>query len=168
MCAPFAPSLKRRYTSGILGNKGTNGIPTHEGIRQSEFYTRTPGHQPYLINHWIVKDDTGQLPADTNAAAIFGANLSTQVSDRDLFFTSKAKFPAAAWRISDDPPIKPAKGELTPAMRNSAYWIVTCDKEIMGGHDDIWSSTAMETYAALFRAVEMRRGRNAQRDAKAQ
>jgi hypothetical protein len=33
----------------------------------------------------------------------------------------------------------------------SAYWIMRCGKEIMRGHNDIWSLQAMETYAALFR-----------------
>ena len=32
-----------------------------------------------------------------------------------------------------------------------------CQKEIISGHNDIWSQQAMETYAALFRETEFLR-----------
>jgi hypothetical protein len=157
--APFAPSLQRRYTIGIFGDKQTNGLyPTHKGIRQSEFYTRTPGHQRYLINHWIVKEDVSLLPKDTSADAIFTANLSTN-KQPDVFFTSKARHPASVWRLTTKPQGKPVKlGDLTPSMPDSNYWIVSCGEELIGGHNDVWSTTTMEMYAAIFRAVESRRG----------
>src|SRR6185503_4217047 len=102
-----APSLRRRYTVGIFGDRQTNGLyPTHKGIRQSEFYTRTPGHQPYLINHCIVKEDALPLPSDTSPAAVFSANLA-DTKQPDVFFTSPTKYPAAAWRLTPKPPGKP-------------------------------------------------------------
>jgi hypothetical protein len=158
--APLAPSLKRRYTTGIFGNKQTDGLwPTHKGIRQSEFYTKTPGHQPYLINHWIVKEESALLPADPQAAAVFSANLSFAVKDPDVFFTSKAKYPAAAWRLTTKPQGKPVEFDgMPPSMPDSDYWIVSCGKELIGGHNDVWSTTTMEVYAGIFRAVESRRG----------
>jgi hypothetical protein len=42
-------------------------------------------------------------------------------------------------------------------MRDSDYWIVSCGEELIGGHNDVWSITAMEMYAGIFRAVEKRR-----------
>jgi hypothetical protein len=157
--APFAPSLSRRYTNGIFGGEG--GVyPKHTGIRQSAFYTKTPGHQPYLINHWIVKDPKTPLPADSSSAAIFSTNLSLKVTERerDLFFTSKAKHAAAAWRIVDANPGKRITLDGLPlAMQDSDYWIVSCGGELISGHNDVWSVTTMEMYAGIFRAVEMRR-----------
>jgi hypothetical protein len=156
--APFAPSLKRRYTNGIFGTSNKGVYPTHPGIRQSAFYTRTPGHQPYLINHWIVKEKGVPLPTDINPAAIFRTNLSTNVTDPNLFFTSNAKNPAAAWRIVDkNPGTPPTLNGLPLSMQDSDYWIMSCGSELITGHNDVWSVTTMEMYAALFRAVEVRR-----------
>ena len=42
-------------------------------------------------------------------------------------------------------------------MQRSNYWIVTCGKELIQDHNDIWSQTAMEMYAGLYRAVQSRR-----------
>lgn len=156
--APFAPSLKRRYTSGIFGGRQADGLyPTHAGIRQSKFYTKTPGHHPYLINHWVVKEADALLPADTRPGAIFSANLSTN-KEPELFFTSKAKYPAAAWRLIDKPQGRPVKlGDLTPSMPDSNYWIISCGKELIGSHNDVWSPTTMEMYAGIYGAVESRR-----------
>ena len=36
-------------------------------------------------------------------------------------------------------------------------WIVSCGKELIQNHNDIWSKTAMEMYAGLYRAVQSRR-----------
>jgi hypothetical protein len=154
--APFSPSLQRRYTNGIFGNKQADGVyPTHKGIRQSEFYTRTPGHQPYLINHWIVKENSDLLPADPSAAAVFSANLSTTVKDPNVFFTSKARYPASAWRLTTKSQGKPVILDgMLPSMPDSDYWIVSCGKELIGDHNDVWSATTMEMYAGIFRAVE--------------
>jgi hypothetical protein len=160
--ASLAPSLQRRYTTGIFGNKQADGFyPMHKGIRQSEFYTRTPGHQPYLINHWIVKENPASLPTDTSPAAIFSSNLSLTNKDPDVFFTSSAKYPVAAWRLTIEPHGQPVTLDgMSPSMSDSDYWIVSCDKELIGGHNDVWSTTTMEMYVGLFRAVESRRKPN--------
>jgi len=156
--APLAPSLKRRYTNGIFGRPDHGVYPPHPGIRQSAFYTRTPGHQPYLLNHWIVPDTKVVLPADSSRDAIFTANLSTNTSDPDLFFTSQSKYPAAAWRITTRSPTTPVTLNGLPlSMQDSDYWIMSCGKKLISGHNDVWSNTTMEMYAAIFRAVEMRR-----------
>lgn len=34
---------------------------------------------------------------------------------------------------------------------DTAYWIARCPKEIIAGHNDIWSQAAMDMYAALHR-----------------
>ena len=156
--APLSPSLKRRYTSGIFVDPHKQGFPEHKGIRQSDFYTRTPGHQPYLINHWIVKEPTAKLPADPTPAAVFTANLATNSPQWNVFFTSKGKYPPAAWKITKEPQGKPCTMDgLVPAMAQSDYWIVSCGKELSGGHNDVWSTTTMEMYAGISRAAEILR-----------
>jgi hypothetical protein len=47
---------------------------------------------------------------------------------------------------------------MTPSMADADYWIVSCGKELISGHNDVWSTTTMEMYAGIFRAVESRRG----------
>ena len=44
-------------------------------------------------------------------------------------------------------------------MQDSDYWIMSCDGDLISGHNDVWSVTTMEMYAGIFRAVEMRRKR---------
>jgi hypothetical protein len=47
---------------------------------------------------------------------------------------------------------------MPPAMADSDYWIVSCGPELIRGHNDVWSTTTMEMYVGLFRAVDKRRG----------
>ena len=160
--APFAPSLQRRYTTGIFGTPTDHVYPMHPGIPQYKFYTKTPGHQPYLVNHWIVKDTNAPMPADKSSAALFSTNLSLSIpeKDRDLFFTSKAKHSAAAWRIVTNNPGTAVTLQGMPlSMQDSDYWIMSCGGELISGHNDVWSVTTMEMYAGIFRAVEARRKR---------
>ncbi len=156
--APLAPSLQRLYTTGIFGEKQPNHtFPSHSGIRQWKFYITTPGNNRYLINHWIVSANS-PLPADTSSDAVFRTNLASTTDDPNLFYTSKAAYPAAAWRLVNLDPGTPMTLDGLPlAMQRSNYWIVTCGKELIQDHNDIWSQTAMEMYAGLYRAVQSRR-----------
>lgn len=147
--APLDPSLARRYTNGIFGTNGQ----THAGIRQSEFYTKTPGHQPYLVNHWIVPEKEIAPASDAGTDAVFADNLSQDgKQDPYVFLTSKGKHPAAAWRITTHPPCHPVTLNGLPlSMPDSDYWIMNCGEELIAGHGDIWSTTTMEMYAGLYR-----------------
>ena len=53
------------------------------------------------------------------------------------------------------PSFKPV-GVGTNAAK-SGYWIMRCEKEIIAGHNDVWSQQAMETYVALVRETEFLR-----------
>lgn len=155
--APVAPSLKRRYTTGIFGDGQGGKYPTHREIRQSAFYTKTPGHHPYLVNHWIIKKDAALLPSDPGSATVLSANLAPS-KEPDLFFTSKARHPPAAWELTTKPQGKPVTLDgLSPSMADANYWIISCGDELIADHNDVWSLTAMEMYAALYRAAESRR-----------
>jgi hypothetical protein len=111
-----------------------------------------------LINHWIVNANA-PLPADTSSDAVFRSNLSLPVNDPNLFYTSaKEDYPAAVWRLVNENPQTPVTLNGLPlSMKKSNYWIVTCGKELIQDHNDIWSKTAMEMYAGLYRAVQSRR-----------
>jgi len=147
--ARMQPSLKRRYTNGIFGSEGQ----THDGIRQSEFYSKTPGHQPYLINHWVVPEKTLAPMAGAGRDEVFASNISARgTADPYVFFTSKGKHPEAAWRISDKSPGPPITLNGLPlSMQRSDYWIMNCGKELIASHGDIWSTATMEMYAGLYR-----------------
>jgi len=144
--APLKPSLKRRYTTGIFGSKGQ----THPGIRQSAFYMKTPGHQPYLINHWIVAEKNVAPITNASTGDFFASNISQHTTQNPyVFFTSN---PAATWCITNQPPGKPVTLNGLPlAMQDSDYWIMNCGKQLIAGHEDIWSTKTMEMYAALYR-----------------
>jgi hypothetical protein len=49
-------------------------------------------------------------------------------------------------------------GPLHPSR--CSYWLIRCDKRIIRDHNDIWSDTTMEAYAALYRLVEWARDPN--------
>jgi hypothetical protein len=154
LLAPFSSSLQRKYTSGLLMRPGVSGFPQHPPIRQAEFYTRTPGHHPLLINHWIRQSGHAPSP-DITHDAVMRANLDPNASDPHTFLTSAAVFPAAVWELCQTPPNGPCiLHGMTPAMPNSDYWIITCDKQIISGHCDIWSPVAMEMYAGLLRSAQ--------------
>jgi hypothetical protein len=82
LLARSAPSLQRSYTIGILVNPPSSHpaphveYPSHPKIRQSEFYNTTPGHNRYLINHWIVRDRNTAGYTSNSREAVFTANLS--------------------------------------------------------------------------------------------
>lgn len=140
--APLKPSLKRRYKSGIFEDQD-KGQPS---IRQSVFYTHTPGHQRYLINHWVKQEKsmTNAIPSD-----VFAANISQEnVSNPYVFYTSD---PPAAWKITKDT-AHPVTYKGQPlAMSDSDYWIMNCGKDLIASHGDIWSTRDMEMYAAFYR-----------------
>jgi len=153
--APLRPSLKRRYTTGIFE---TNG-PVYPGIRQSKFYTKTPGHQPLLINHWIVRDNSIPPLSGATDDTVFATNITQKgivtrngMADPCVFYTSEGRHPAGVWRITSSPPGKAVTLNGLPlAMQNSDYWIVNCDKDLIASHGDIWSTNDMEMYAGLYR-----------------
>jgi len=159
MPSPRSYPVSNASTPAESSDAGERCLPATSSIRQSVFYTKTPGHHPYLLNHWIVSDkstpDLGQPPDDA-----FKANLSLSVKDPDLFWTSH---PRSAWRISQHSP----SGDqlfygLPPSMPDANYWIVTCGSALIKDHNDVWSDTAMEMYAGVFRACELRRRRTEQ------
>lgn len=159
--APLRPSLQRQYTNGIFGT--TN--QWHPPIAQWKFYWLTPGHQPLLINHWVNRETNAVVKANVSPDEIFEENISqSSTQDPYVFFTSPhGQYKAAVWRVSttnqlEGKLVAPVTikdpvtlKDLPLTMRNSDYWIMNCDGELIANHGDIWSTTTMEMYAGLYR-----------------
>jgi hypothetical protein len=162
--APLYPSLWRSYDGGdFILALDAKASPIK--IPQSYYYRHTPGHNPLLVNHWIVPVAEDAEPAGGRQQLRQNIDLrrTADVQNRP-FHTSPRKHSAKAkvWKITTCPPsvtwstyrgFKPL-GIGTNAVK-SGYWIMRCEKEIIAGHNDVWSQQAMETYAALVRETEV-------------
>jgi hypothetical protein len=101
--------------------------------------------------------------APTDHQSIIDENLDYTTPDPFSFYATDANDPRQIkhWRLSISPPDASEKkwanqfGPLEP--NRSSYWIMRCNKEIIRNHNDVWSDSAMETYAALYRLVEWTR-----------
>ncbi|MEY2565077.1 MAG: hypothetical protein QOH88_3270 [Verrucomicrobiota bacterium] len=105
--------------------------------RQSErsFYTSTPGHNDFLINHETEKlAETVDASAHAKALAV---NLSHTLSG-DEFVTDGPNGVLEKWRLR-------LTGNDVP------YWNVKVDPSIIKNHGDIWNIRAQAMMAAIFR-----------------
>ena len=150
----FYPALRRKYTQLIK-------LHGYCDVNQSWFYRRTPGHQPLLVDHWLE-----ECPLDSNPSAdhakVLKENLDCKTYNALEFWAHIAgkKDHLARWKFTLDP----AKADRAWASKfgslhpsKCSYWLVRCDNRIIRDHNDIWSDTTMEVYAALYRLVEWAR-----------
>ena len=106
--------------------------------RESErtFYTKTPGHNRFLINH-----ETEKLP-ETMPAPPGGSALATNLSHTlkgEEFVTDGGNGVFDLWRIK-------RIGNL-----DVPYWNVSVNPSIIKNHGDIWNTRAQAMMAAIFR-----------------
>jgi len=157
--APLYPSLRHSYTNLLK-------VPVVEErrIRQSVFYNRTAGHQPLLVDHWIVED--GKVEDGTATRQdIINHNLNYRTANPLEFLATPANRPKEIkrWKFSlqpadDDKAERKWAKQFGPLEPNrSSYWFVRCNKRLIRNHNDVWSDTAMQLYAALYRLVEWTR-----------
>jgi hypothetical protein len=164
--APLYRSLRRNYTNLLQTADGTKvDAPVH----QSVFFNRTPGHQPLLVDHWIEEDSTLPQPPAVDHPSILLENLDYSAQDPLKFYTSpvaaaKPNQPSQAqgWKITGTPSEENKQwadqfNGLVPRRHESAYWFLRCNEKLIDGHNDCWSKTTMELYAALYRLVESQR-----------
>jgi len=153
----FYPSLQHTYTNLV---KIPKDHPRR--VHQSVFFKRTPGHQPLLVDHWLV--DGPPLSTDsTDPQHIINANLDYSTSNPLAFLAQRSgkNGKIARWTFSLHPPNQAEKhwaekyGPLEP--NRSSYWFVSCDKRLIRDHNDVWSDTAMQLYTGLYRLVEWTR-----------
>jgi hypothetical protein len=154
--SPLYPSLRHSYTN-LLKVPATS--PRH--FHQSTFYKRTSGHQPLLVDHWIVAN-TNATEREADHDAILNENLN-YATDKPFEFLAMVPGKtnlAVPWKLTVACPDWDKSwhnqfGELSTLR--SSYWFVRCNKQLIRGHNDVWSDTAAELYAALYRLVEWTR-----------
>ena len=126
-------------TSLAATTKAFNEVtPPGADERESErrFYTATPGHNQFLINHETVKlHETIAAPGGLNALQ---TNLSHNLRGA-VFTTDGAGGRLELWDL------KPVGKVDVP------YWDVKVDPSIIKDHGDIWNPKAQAMMAAIFR-----------------
>jgi hypothetical protein len=157
--APAYPSLQHTYTNLL------KIPPDHaRSVHQSAFYNRTAGHQPLLVDHWLLDSDP-PASAPTNHQDIINANLD-YTTDNPLSFLAQQSGKSGRlrqWTFSLHPPANGRKekrwagrfGPLKPLR--SSYWFIRCDRRLIRDHNDVWSDSAMQLYSGLYRLVEWTR-----------
>lgn len=158
----FYPSLQHSYTNLLK-------IPANSPrrVHQSAFFKRTPGHNPLLVDHWLERRDP--LPTDPiDHDNILNYNLDYFTDDPLSFLAVSPKDKSIRrWAFSLTPPDKSEhshKSELrwsrqfgSVESNRSSYWIIRCNSGLIREHNDVWSDTAMQMYAGLYRLVEWTR-----------
>ena len=164
----LVPSLRRKYAGSDFALERVDDAGSVV-IPQYYYYRHTPGHNPLLVNRFIEQVESRGEKAGASWERVH-RNLAGAGQDLTGFETTNADKSMRRWRIVF-PPEKGSVGdrfsryrtwrplvwtEVPPnsgkfRYRETAYWILRCPKEIINGHNDIWSQAAMDTYAALHR-----------------
>lgn len=168
----LVPTLKRPYFGKdfILVRNAANDAVR---IPQAYYYRRTPGHNPLLVNRFI---EQGKQPQKKRAvekpSESLHDNLRATGNIFDFDTSPREGEMGGSWTIQFPPetaeyvefskfegklPVVWTKHGTEHPWKESAYWIVRCPREIITGHNDIWSQQAMETYAALYRISDILR-----------
>lgn len=155
----FYPSLRRKYKQ-LIKLEGTCDV------NQSWFYRRTPGHQPLLVDHWLKECSAASKPP-TSHADVLEANLDCKTANALEFWAhlsvATTNSESRCWKFT----LQPSEADRAWANKfgplhpsRCSYWLIRCDKRMIRGHNDIWSDTTMEVYAALYRLVDWARSPN--------
>jgi hypothetical protein len=146
--APLYPSLQRHYPGGGL----LSNAPPCLSIPQSYFYERTPGHNPLLVDHWIVNVTNSASSAPANDfQSVFDADLDPRTKDPNIFYTSTTNT-IVTWNIGRVPDATDCwsyKGHHL--VKRGNYWIISCNGDLIASHTAIWTTNTMELYGALYR-----------------
>lgn len=125
-------------TSLASTTKAFNEVPVPGATgKQSErrFYTSTPGHNAFLINHETEKLPTIKAPSGLSAIQM---NLSRNLTG-NVFTTDGPSGTLERWRFK----------QITSV--DVPYWDVKVDPTIIKDHGDIWNPRAQAMMAAIFR-----------------
>jgi hypothetical protein len=141
-------------------------VPGHHGqkVSEREFYTRTPGNNPYLVNYHVVPLGETTAPPGLKATAnrAFEANITRNHPDSS-FYTSEHndghenRFCHNGKYNPDE--ARPSTGRELWRRWQFVYtgnarvpcWIVRVPKDIIWGHGGLWSDNSVAMLAALFR-----------------
>jgi hypothetical protein len=141
-------------------------VPGRHGLRVSEqqFYTRTPGNNPYLVNYHVTPLGESSPPLDLRAQEnrAFEANIRENIRDK-TFYTSERndghedRFCRNGSYNPDE--IRPSTGKeiwrrwqfVYSGNARVPFWIVRVPKDIIWGHGGLWSDNSVAMLGALFR-----------------
>jgi len=120
-------------------------------VRQASYYSRTPGHNPLLVNRFIEKSararGAGKPPDATIHSSIGGKPAAWQLTFPPAKRTVFDRF--SSWHGKR--PLVWTDPDRRYPYKDTPYWIVRCDKELISGHNDVWSQAAMDTYIEFHR-----------------
>ena len=141
-------------------------VPGHHGekISEGEFYTHTPGNNPYLVNYQVVplgetSPPPGLKPAQNRA---FAANIQENHPDYS-FYTSEhndghEKRHCLNGNYHPNEVYPPTGRELWRKWRfvytgnaHVPVWVARVPKEIIDEHGGLWSDNSVAMLAALYR-----------------
>jgi hypothetical protein len=141
-------------------------VPGRHGqkVSEREFYTRTPGNNPLLVNYHVVPLGGTTAPPDLRAQEnrAFEANIRQNVQDQ-TFYTSEHndghenQFCRNGSYNPDE--VRPSTGKEIWRRWQFVYsgnarvpcWIVRVPKDIIWGHGGLWSDNSVAMLGALFR-----------------
>ena len=141
-------------------------VPGHQGekVSEREFYTRTPGNNPYLVNYHVVSLGETSPPPGLRATEnrAFEANIMRNHPNYS-FYTSEHndghedRFCRNGSYNPDE--ARPPTGRELWRRWQFVYtgnarvpcWIVRVPKDIIWGHGGLWSDNSVAMLAALFR-----------------
>lgn len=131
-------------------SKGFNTVeapgPGDKPESEREFYTHTPGHDEFLINHVTInRHETINSPA--GLPALEENLLHNHAGDGFVLDAGGGKL--AVWQIK-------RIGDV-----DVPYWDVKVDPSIIKDHGDIWNERAEAMMAAIFRVANPMINRNA-------
>lgn len=152
----FGPTHWRKYDYGVVIQDRH-----HPVVRERYFYRKTPGHNPLLVNHWVLPAGT----APNQEVSAMEYNLSLRTANERFLTGQSANHPAGAWKIYSRPDAlkKPDDNQwkyykdVEIAPPDSDYWILRCGPDLINGHGDIWTQTTMDLYTALYRIAILKK-----------
>jgi hypothetical protein len=129
----FPVSTSLAATTKVFNEVPVPGTEQRESERR--FYTATPGHNEFLINHETVKMDK---TIQAHGVKALPTNLSHNLTG-EIFATDGPNETLELWHID-------RVGNV-----DVPYWDVKVDPSIIKNHGDIWNPKAQAMMAAIFR-----------------
>jgi hypothetical protein len=141
-------------------------VPGHPGekVSEREFFSHTPGNNPYLVNYRVVSLGTASPPPGLMATEnrAFEANILHNHPDYS-FYTSERN-DGHENRFCHNGDYDPDEARRYTAQEHwrrwqfvytgnarVPCWVVRVPKEIIRGHGGLWSDNSVAMLAALFR-----------------
>jgi hypothetical protein len=141
-------------------------VPGHPGekVSEREFYTHTPGNNPYLVNYHVVPLGPASPPPGLRGTEnrAFEANLLQNHPDYS-FFTSQLNngheknycqndhYDPAAARVPTGPELWRRLQFVYTGNARVPVWVVRVPKDIIWEHGGLWSDNSVAMLGALFR-----------------